>query len=93
MPLTRRLPKRGFNNEFKKAYSVINVSALNAFEDGAVVTLESLYEAGVIRKIEAYGLKVLGDGELTKKVTVQAKKFTKSAQEKIEQAGGKVEVI
>lgn len=93
MPLTRRLPKRGFNNEFKKAYSVINVSALNAFEDGAIVTLESLYEAGVIKKIEAYGLKVLGDGELSRKVTVQAKKFTKSAQEKIEQAGGKVEVI
>ena len=92
MPLARRLPKTGFDNAWKKVYTTINVSVLEAFEDGAVVTAEILYNAGVISKIEPYGLKVLGDGELTKKLTVKAAKFTKSAIEKIEKIGGKVEV-
>ena len=92
MPLARRLPKTGFDNAWKKVYTTINVGVLEAFEDGAVVTAEILYNAGVISKIEPYGLKVLGDGELTKKLTVKAAKFTKSAIEKIEKIGGKVEV-
>ncbi len=93
MPLTRRIPKRGFNNEFKKAYSIVNIASLNAFDNGAIVNIETLYKAGIISTIEAYGLKVLGNGELEKAITVQAKKFTATAQEKIEKAGGKVEVI
>jgi len=94
MPLIRRIPKRGFNNSFKKTYSIVNVAALEeAFEAGAVVNAESLLEKGLIGKIEEYGLKILGDGELTKKLTVQAKKFTKSAEAKIKKAGGKVEVV
>ncbi len=93
MPLTRRIPKRGFNNEFKKAYSIVNISSLNAFENGAVVNLEVLFKAGIINTVEAYGLKVLGNGELEKALTVQAKKFTATAIEKIEKAGGKAEVI
>ena len=93
MPLSRRLPKTGFDNRYKKVYSIVNLDDLNAFEDGAVVNAEALMETGVLSKIEPYGLKVLGDGELTKKVTVQAKKFSKSAQEKIEKAGGKAEVL
>ena len=92
MPLARRLPKTGFDNAWKKVYTTINVSVLEAFEDGATVTAEILYGAGVISKIEPYGLKVLGDGELTKKLTVVAAKFTKSAVEKIEKVGGKAEV-
>lgn len=93
MPLSRRLPKTGFDNRYKKVYSVVNLDAFDSFEDGAVVNAEALKTAGVLSKIEPYGLKVLGDGELTKKVTVQAKKFSKSAVEKIEKAGGKVEVL
>ncbi|MFA5449944.1 MAG: 50S ribosomal protein L15 [Clostridia bacterium] len=93
MPLARRLPKRGFNNRFKAEYTIINVSALEAFENGASVTAEILKDAGIISKIEPYGLKVLGDGALTKSLIVRAKKFTKSAVEKIEKAGGKAEVI
>lgn len=93
MPLTRRLPKRGFNNYFKKIYATVNVDALNVFEDGTVVTAELLYENRIIGKIEEYGLKVLGEGTLTKKITVQANKFSASAKEKIEQAGGKAEVL
>ena len=92
MPLARRLPKTGFDNAWKKVYTTINVGVLEAFEDGATVTAEILKNAGVISKIEPYGLKVLGDGELTKKITVVAAKFTKSAVEKIEKVGGKVEV-
>ncbi len=93
MPLARRLPKTGFDNAWKKVYTTINVSTLEkCFEDGDVVTAEILYKSGVIAKIEPYGLKVLGDGELTKKLTVKAAKFTKSAIEKIEKIGGKVEV-
>jgi large subunit ribosomal protein L15 len=93
MPLIRRIPKRGFTNIFKKVYSIVNLSDLEAFEDGAVITAEALLEKGVISKIEPNGLKVLGDGTLTKKLIVKAKKFTKSAEEKILKAGGKVEVI
>lgn len=91
--LMRRLPKRGFNNKFKKEFSVINVDELNAFDDGTVVDLKLLVEIGAVKKVQAYGLKVLGDGELTKKLTVRAAKFTASAKEKIEKAGGTVEVI
>ena len=92
MPLTRRLPKRGFTNIFAKQYAVVNVSDLNNLEDGFVVTAESLKELGMIKKI-GEGLKVLGNGELTKKLTVKAVKFTQSAQEKINAAGGSAEVI
>ena len=91
--LMRRLPKRGFNNKFAKEFSVINIDKLNSFDDGTVVDLMLLVETGMIKKVEAYGLKVLGDGELTKKLTVKAAKFTASAKEKIEKAGGTVEVV
>ena len=95
MPLTRRVPKRGFKNAiFKKVYSIVNVKTLEErFDNGAVVNVEVLYEMGIISKIEQYGLKVLGDGELTKSLTVQAKKFTESAVKKITEAGSKVEVL
>ena len=93
MPITRRLPKRGFTNIFKKVYAIVNLDALNVFEDGAVVNAEVLYEMGIIGKIEAYGLKVLGEGSLTKKITVQANKFSASAKEKIESIGGTAEVL
>ena len=93
MPIYRRLPKRGFTNIFAKTYTEINVTALNSFEDGATVTAESLKAAGIIKKLND-GIKVLGRGELTaKNITVQAAKFTKSAEEKIAAAGGKAEVI
>jgi len=93
MPIYRRLPKRGFTNIFAKTYTEINVSALNSFEDGATVTAESLKAAGIIKKLND-GIKVLGRGDLTaKNLTVQAAKFTKSAEEKISAAGGKAEVI
>ena len=93
MPIYRRLPKRGFTNIFAKTYTEINVTALNSFEDGATVTAESLKAAGIIKKLND-GIKVLGRGELTaKNLTVQAAKFTKSAEEKISAAGGKAEVI
>ena len=91
MPLSRRVPKRGFNNIFAKPLEIINLSALNAFEDGAVVTAEVLLEKGILNKCE-YGFKVLGNGKLTKKVTVEASAFSKSAKEAIEAAGGKAEV-
>ncbi len=95
MPLTRRIPKRGFKNAlFKKVYSIVNIATLESnFDNGAVVNAEVLREKGIISKIEEYGLKVLGDGELTKSLTVQAKKFTESAAKKITEAGGKVEVL
>ena len=93
MPIYRRLPKRGFTNVFAKVYTEINVTALNSFEDGAIVDAESLKAAGIIKKIND-GVKVLGRGELTvKNVIVKAAKFTKSAEEKIAAAGGKAEVI
>jgi len=89
MPLSRRLPKRGFTNNFAKEYSIINVGDLAKFKKGEVVTAELLKERGILSKIEAYGLKVLGDGELTVALTVCAAKFTKQAKEKIEKAGGR----
>ncbi len=93
MPLQRRMPKRGFNNIFAKEYAEINVSALEArFEDGAVVDAQALLESGAIKDAKD-GIKVLGNGEITKKLTVKAAKFTASAQEKIEKAGGKAEVM
>ena len=91
MPLTRRLPKRGFTNIFAKEYATVNVSALNVFEDGTVITPEALIEAGLIKKM-LDGVKVLGGGELTKKLTVSVDKVTESAKQKIEAIGGKVEV-
>ena len=91
MPLSRRIPKRGFNNIFAKPLEIINLSALNAFEDGAVVNAEALLEKGILNKCE-YGFKVLGNGKVTKKVTVEASAFSKSAKEAIEAAGGKAEV-
>ena len=91
MPLTRRIPKRGFTNIFAKEYAIVNVSALNAFEDGAVVTNEALVEKGLVKKV-LDGVKVLGGGELQKKLTVQVDKVTESAKAKIEANGGKVEV-
>lgn len=92
LPLYRKLPKRGFTNHFAKEYAIINVSDLNKFEDGATVNLETLMNAGVIRK-PLCGLKVLGNGEITKKITVEAAIFSASAKEKIEAAGGKTEVV
>ena len=91
MPLSRRIPKRGFNNIFAKPLDIINLSALNAFEDGDVVTVEALLAKGILNKCE-YGFKVLGNGTVTKKVTVEASAFSQSAKEAIEAAGGKVEV-
>ena len=92
MPLPRRLPKRGFHNRFMKVYSVVNVSDLNCFENDTVVTAELLKDAGVISKIEKDGLKVLGRGELTQRLTVKAAKVSGSAREAIAKAGGTVEV-
>ena len=91
MPLTRRLPKRGFTNIYRKEYAAVNVSALECFEDGATVRAEALMDAGLIKKT-LDGVKILGGGELTKKLTVSVDKVTESAKEKIEAAGGKVEV-
>ena len=92
MPLPRRLPKRGFYNNFAKEYTVINIEVLEQFDNGTVITAESLYEAGVIRKIEKDGLKVLGRGKLTKNLTVKAAKVSESARNAIVAAGGTVEV-
>ncbi|MBP3495564.1 MAG: 50S ribosomal protein L15 [Clostridia bacterium] len=91
LPLYRKLPKRGFNNKFAKVYSIINVSDLNKFENGATVNLETLVNCGIVRK-ENDGLKVLGNGELKKSLTVEAAIFSATAKEKIEAAGGKAEV-
>ena len=91
-PLYRKLPKRGFNNRFAKEYAIVNLDALNSFNDGDTVNLEALMSCGKIKKA-LDGLKILGNGEITKKITVQAKVFSKSAKEKIEAAGGKAEVI
>ena len=91
LPLYRKLPKRGFNNKFAKEYATVNVSALNKFDNGDTVTLDSLVKLGIVRK-EYDGLTVLGNGELKKKLTVEAKVFSATAKEKIEAAGGKAEV-
>ena len=93
MPLYRRLPKRGFKNPFKKVYTLVNVETLNRFENGTEITAELLKETGVISKIQKDGVKILGEGNLEKAVTVKAAKFTASAQEKIEKAGGKAELV
>ena len=90
--LARRTPKRGFNNIFAKPYEIINLSALDKFEDGETVTAEALLAKGILSKC-AYGYKVLGNGSVTKKVTVQAAAFSQSAKEAIEAAGGKAEVV
>ncbi len=92
MPLARRLPKRGFTNIFGTTYAPINVDVLNRFEDGTEVTTELLIETGVISKA-LDGVKILGNGEITKKLTVKAAAFSASAKQKIEAAGGKAEVI
>ena len=92
IPLYRKLPKRGFNNRFAKEYAIVTLDALNSFNDGDTVNLEALMSCGKIKKA-LDGLKILGNGEITKKITVQAKVFSKSAKEKIEAAGGKAEVI
>ncbi|MBE5790131.1 MAG: 50S ribosomal protein L15 [Clostridiales bacterium] len=92
MPLYRRVPKRGFTNIFGTNYAEVNVERLDAFEDGTTVTIEMLLEKGIIRKT-LDGVKILGNGDLTRKLTVQANKFTAGAKEKIEKAGGKAEVI
>ena len=92
IPLYRKLPKRGFHNKFSTVYSIINVDALNRFDDGAVIDLNALMESGVVSKANE-GLKVLGRGEITKKLTVKASIFSATAKSKIEAAGGKAEVI
>lgn len=92
MPLYRRLPKRGFTNIFAKKFAIVNLDDLNIFEDNTEVTPELLIQSGIINKLED-GVKILGDGELNKKLTVKANRFSKSAAEKIEANGGKVEVI
>ena len=94
IPLVRKLPIRGFNNyNFDKVYAIVNVGDLDCFEADTVITQELLYENRIIGKIQPYGLKVLGDGELTKALTIKANKFTAQALEKIEKAGGKAEVL
>ena len=92
MPLARRIPKRVFNNIFATKYAVVNVSDLNKFKDGTVVDTELLIASGLVKKVND-GVKILGNGELTAKLTVKAAKFSQSAIEKIEKAGGKAEVM
>ena len=92
MPLYRRLPKRGFTNNFAKEYTEVNIEELNKFENGTIVDYELLSNEGMIKQVKD-GIKVLGNGELTKNLTVKADKFSKSAVAKIEAAGGKAEVI
>ena len=92
MPLARRVPKRGFNNIFAKPLEAVNVSALEKFDNGAVVDAQALLEAGILSKC-TYGVKILGNGEVTKKLTVKAAAFSESAKQKIESAGGKAEVV
>jgi len=94
MPLFRRMPKRGFTNIFAKKYAILNIEDLNRFDDNTVITPELLFEKGLVKgKNEIDGIKILGNGNLEKKLTVKAHKFSKTAIEKIEAAGGKVEVI
>ncbi|MGI6636154.1 MAG: 50S ribosomal protein L15 [Christensenellales bacterium] len=92
MPLTRRVPKSGFVNIFRKEYATVNLSALECFEDGAVVTIDTLKELGLVKQVKD-GVKILGGGDITRKLTVQVTKFTASAKEKIEAAGGKAEEV
>ncbi len=94
MPMTRRVPKRGFKNHFRKVYAIVNLSELAGFESGAVVDFETLYSAGLIKEVKnAVGLKVLGNGEINVALTVKANKFSASAKEAIEKAGGTAEEI
>ena len=94
MPLIRKLPRRGFNNKiFDKEYNVINVEVLNNFADDTVITVELLKEKNIISKVAPYGLKVLGNGNLDKKLTVKASKFSETAVQKITKAGGQAEVL
>jgi large subunit ribosomal protein L15 len=92
MPLARRIPKRGFNNIFAKPLEAVNVSALDKFEDGEVVDAAALLKKGILSKC-SYGVKFLGEGDVTKKLTVKAAAFSATAKEKIEAAGGKAEVV
>ncbi len=92
MPLARRIPKRGFNNIFAKPLTAVNVAVFNAFENGAVVDAEALIEKGIIDNCK-FGLKVIANGKLTKAITVKAAAFSESAKAKIEEAGGKAEVV
>ncbi|MDQ0204580.1 50S ribosomal protein L15 [Pectinatus haikarae] len=92
MPLYRRLPKRGFKNIFAKEYAQVNVCMLERFEDGSVVDAVALVESGILKNVHD-GIRILGNGEITKKITVRAQGFTKSAEEKIKAAGGQIEVI
>lgn len=92
MPMARRIPKRGFKNVFRATYATVNVGDLNKFTDGTVVDTELLCASGLVKKV-CDGVKILGEGELTAKLTVKAAKFTQAAAEKIEKAGGKAEVI
>ena len=94
MPLTRRVPKRGFNNHFRKVYAIVNLDVLSDFEAGAVVDYDILWEMGLIKEVKnAVGLKVLGNGELNVAITVKAAKFSASAKEAIEKAGGTAEIV
>ena len=90
--MIRRLPKRGFNNHFRKDYTTVNVSELERFDNGTVIDAKFLMENGVIGKVAEYGLKILGNGELTKKLTIYAAKWTQSALDKVTKAGGTIEV-
>ncbi|MDI9521298.1 MAG: 50S ribosomal protein L15 [Bacillota bacterium] len=92
MPLTRRIPKSGFKNPFRKEYAIVNVSALEQFENGTTVTIDLLRACGLVNAVKD-GVKVLGNGDLTRKLTVQVNRFTGSAKEKIEKAGGKAEEV
>ena len=92
LPLYRKLPKRGFHNKFGKTFAIVNIEALNRFEDGAVIDTAALCEAGLVGRVND-GVKILGNGELTKKLTVKAAVFSNAAKEKIEAVGGKTEVI
>ncbi|HNR65357.1 MAG TPA: 50S ribosomal protein L15 [Atribacterota bacterium] len=92
MPLSRRVPKRGFRNIFRNKYAIINIAQLNKFDDGEVITPERLIQDGMVKKLLS-GIKILSEGEITKKITIKAHKFSKEAINKIEAAGGKVEVI
>lgn len=92
MPIYRRLPKRGFHNYGHVEYAIVNVSELNRFDDGTLVTTARLVESGLVRK-EFCGIKILGDGKLTKKLNVKAQKFSKSAEKAIKDAGGTIEVL
>lgn len=92
MPLIRRMPKRGFTNKFRREYQIINVESLNVFKDGDVVGLEKLREEDLIKKSEL-PVKVLGDGELKKKITIEAHRFSKSAEDKVKKAGGSIKLL